>query len=182
MIWRKRPRRAPAPRLPAPRRDQVAADGQTVTLGDESIKLFITAGHTPASLSMLIPVKDKGQGADASLSGRHHQQESHPSMHTAYDQWTTQAHFRSARRQSRMASSVITPPMTRPPPRSTNSGSCRTSPTPSSPGRRTASVSARSEGVQSQQCRDRACPGQMKAAGRESCRFSQVFALCGGPG
>lgn len=46
---------------PAPHRDQVATDGQTVTLGDESIKLFITAGHTPASLSMLIPVKDKGQ-------------------------------------------------------------------------------------------------------------------------
>lgn len=45
---------------PPPHRDQVVVDGQTVTLGDTGIKLFITTGHTPASLSMLIPVRDKG--------------------------------------------------------------------------------------------------------------------------
>lgn len=51
----------PRPHSPAPKRDQIVADGQTVTLGDVSIKVFITPGHTPGGLSFLIPVKDHGQ-------------------------------------------------------------------------------------------------------------------------
>jgi metallo-beta-lactamase class B len=74
---------------PPPRRDQVAMDGQTVTLGDESIKLFITAGHTPASLSMLIPVKDKGQARTLLYLGGITNKGLSPQMHTAYDAWTT---------------------------------------------------------------------------------------------
>ena len=43
-----------------PTRDQVVKDGDTISLGDEHIKVFISPGHTPGSLSMLIPVKDHG--------------------------------------------------------------------------------------------------------------------------
>ncbi len=74
---------------PPPRRDQVASDGQTVTLGDEGIKLFITAGHTPASLSMLIPVKDKGQARTLLYLGGITNKNLSPQMHAAYDGWTT---------------------------------------------------------------------------------------------
>jgi metallo-beta-lactamase class B len=74
---------------PPPRRDQVAVDGQTVTLGDTGIKLFVTAGHTPASLSMLIPVKDKGQVRTLLYLGGITNKGLTPAMHTAYDQWTT---------------------------------------------------------------------------------------------
>lgn len=72
-----------------PRRDQVAVDGQTVTLGYTSIKLFITAGHTPASLSMLIPVKDKGVVRTLLYLGGITNKGLSPEMHTAYDRWTT---------------------------------------------------------------------------------------------
>jgi metallo-beta-lactamase class B len=74
---------------PPPHRDQVATDGQTVTLGDTGIKLFITTGHTPASLSMLIPVKDKGQVRTLLYLGGITNKGLTPEMHTAYDQWTT---------------------------------------------------------------------------------------------
>ena len=73
---------------PPPHRDQMATDGQTVTLGDEAIKLFITAGHTPASLSMLIPVKDKGQGRTLLYLGGITNKGLKPDMHAAYDNWT----------------------------------------------------------------------------------------------
>jgi len=74
---------------PAPHRDQVATDGETITLGDESIKLFITAGHTPASLSMLIPVKDKGQSHTLLYLGGITNKGLKPDMHAAYDSWTS---------------------------------------------------------------------------------------------
>jgi metallo-beta-lactamase class B len=44
-----------------PKRDLVVTDGDTITLGEESIKVYLTPGHSPAPLAMLIPVKDKGQ-------------------------------------------------------------------------------------------------------------------------
>ena len=53
-----------SPRLPAaikPKRDIVAADGQKLTLGDTTLSLYLTPGHTPGTISMLIPVKDGGQ-------------------------------------------------------------------------------------------------------------------------
>ena len=74
---------------PAPHRDQVATDGETITLGDEAIKLFITAGHTPASLSMLIPVKDKGQSHTLLYLGGITNKGLKPDMHAAYDSWTS---------------------------------------------------------------------------------------------
>jgi metallo-beta-lactamase class B len=43
-----------------PARDMVATDGQKLTLGDTTITMYITPGHTAGTLSYLIPVKDLG--------------------------------------------------------------------------------------------------------------------------
>ena len=44
-----------------PRHDIEAADGQKLTLGDTTITIYITPGHTAGTLSFLVPVKDHGQ-------------------------------------------------------------------------------------------------------------------------
>jgi metallo-beta-lactamase class B len=56
-------------RGPKPKRDIAVVDGQKVTLGDETITLYVTPGHTPGTLSMLIPVKDHGEPHLAALWG-----------------------------------------------------------------------------------------------------------------
>jgi metallo-beta-lactamase class B len=38
----------------------VVTDGQKLTLGDTTITMYITPGHTPGTISYLIPVKDHG--------------------------------------------------------------------------------------------------------------------------
>ena len=43
-----------------PRRDMVATDGMALTLGDTTLTLYVTPGHTPGTISTLIPVKDGG--------------------------------------------------------------------------------------------------------------------------
>lgn len=43
-----------------PRRDLEATDGQKLTLGDTTITIYITPGHTEGTLSVLVPVKDHG--------------------------------------------------------------------------------------------------------------------------
>ena len=47
-----------APEDVKPRRDLVAIDGMAVTLGDTTVRLYITPGHTPGTISALIPLKD----------------------------------------------------------------------------------------------------------------------------
>jgi metallo-beta-lactamase class B len=49
------------PGTPLPMRDIVVTDGQKLTLGDTTITMMITPGHTPGSLAILIPVKDQGK-------------------------------------------------------------------------------------------------------------------------
>jgi metallo-beta-lactamase class B len=44
-----------------PKRDIVATDGQRVTLGDTSVTIVTTPGHTPGTLSMIFQVKDQGR-------------------------------------------------------------------------------------------------------------------------
>lgn len=52
----------PAPKFSAPpERDQVAGDGQALTLGDTSITMVLTPGHTPGTLSFIVPVYDHGK-------------------------------------------------------------------------------------------------------------------------
>jgi metallo-beta-lactamase class B len=43
-----------------PTRDIVATDGQTLTLGDTTLTLYLTPGHTLGTISTLIPVRDNG--------------------------------------------------------------------------------------------------------------------------
>ncbi len=43
-----------------PARDIVATDGQQLTLGDTTITLYVTPGHTPGTLSMIFTVRDNG--------------------------------------------------------------------------------------------------------------------------
>jgi metallo-beta-lactamase class B len=43
-----------------PRRDMDATDGQKLTLGDTTITIYITPGHTAGTLSVLVPVRDHG--------------------------------------------------------------------------------------------------------------------------
>jgi metallo-beta-lactamase class B len=43
-----------------PKRDMVATDGEKLTLGDTTVTLYVTPGHTPGTISSLIPVKDNG--------------------------------------------------------------------------------------------------------------------------
>jgi metallo-beta-lactamase class B len=43
-----------------PTRDQVVTDGQKLTLGDTTLTFTLTPGHTPGTVSTLIPVRDNG--------------------------------------------------------------------------------------------------------------------------
>src|SRR6187399_722540 len=42
-----------------PTRDMVATDGQKLTLGDTTITMYLTPGHTQGTISTIIPVKDR---------------------------------------------------------------------------------------------------------------------------
>jgi metallo-beta-lactamase class B len=52
-----------------PTRDIVASDGQKITLGDVSVTLVHTPGHTPGTLSMTFDVKDGGKPLTVAYSG-----------------------------------------------------------------------------------------------------------------
>ncbi len=44
-----------------PKRDMVVTDGQKLTLGNQTLTLYITPGHTPGTVSTLVPVFDNGK-------------------------------------------------------------------------------------------------------------------------
>jgi metallo-beta-lactamase class B len=52
-----------------PKRDVEATDGQKLTLGDTTVTLYITPGHTPGTISSVFPVKDHGTTHVAALWG-----------------------------------------------------------------------------------------------------------------
>lgn len=52
---------------PKPKRDMIVKDGDKVTVGDTTVTLYVTPGHTLGSLSYIIPVKYKGQTITALL-------------------------------------------------------------------------------------------------------------------
>ena len=41
-----------------PKRDMIVTDGQTLTLGDTTITMYLTPGHTDGTISTFIPVRD----------------------------------------------------------------------------------------------------------------------------
>jgi len=49
------------PNASRPRRDMVVTDGQKLTLGGTTITMFLTPGHTPGTISTIIPVTDNGR-------------------------------------------------------------------------------------------------------------------------
>ena len=59
-------RQNPGPPL---KRDLVIADGQTITLGDTSLKFYVTPGHTPGSTSTELQVRDGARTYRALLPG-----------------------------------------------------------------------------------------------------------------
>jgi metallo-beta-lactamase class B len=70
---------------PPPAKDLVVNDGDTISLGDEHIKVYITPGHTPGSLAMLIPVKDHGRPRVLAYFGGITSKGLTPELHAAYD-------------------------------------------------------------------------------------------------
>ena len=53
----------------APRRDLAISDGQRLTLGDTTVTLCYTPGHTPGTVSPIFPVRWKGRPHTAMLWG-----------------------------------------------------------------------------------------------------------------
>jgi metallo-beta-lactamase class B len=52
-----------------PTRDMIASDGQTISLGDASVTLVSTPGHTPDTYSFIFQVKDKGKPLTVAYNG-----------------------------------------------------------------------------------------------------------------
>ena len=53
-----------------PKRDiAVGPEGMKLTLGDTSVDIVVTPGHTPGTLSYVFPVKDQGRTVTVAYSG-----------------------------------------------------------------------------------------------------------------
>lgn len=52
-----------------PKRDMVATDGQKLTLGDTTVTMYLTPGHTPGTISSIFQVKDNGRTHTVALWG-----------------------------------------------------------------------------------------------------------------
>jgi metallo-beta-lactamase class B len=65
--------RGPGPGAPPaaapPKRDGELRDGETVTLGNVSVRAVAVPGHTPGSMGFIIPVVDRGERHVAALFG-----------------------------------------------------------------------------------------------------------------
>lgn len=82
--------------LGKPKRNIVGDDGQKITLGDVSVTLVTTPGHTPGTLSMLFTVNDNGKPLNVAYSGG-----------TAFNFPSTVANFETyARSQDKMAAAA----------------------------------------------------------------------------
>ena len=53
----------------APKRDIVATDGMKITLGDTTVTVWLTPGHTPGTLSYTFAVSDRGRPVNVAYSG-----------------------------------------------------------------------------------------------------------------
>lgn len=52
-----------------PKKDMVVTDGQKLTLGDTTMTMYVTPGHTPGTISTIIPLKDGNQKHVAAMLG-----------------------------------------------------------------------------------------------------------------
>jgi len=53
----------------APKRDIAATDGMKITLGDTTVTIWLTPGHTPGTLSYTFTVLDRGRPVNVAYSG-----------------------------------------------------------------------------------------------------------------
>ena len=53
----------------APKRDIVGTDGMKITLGDTTVTVWETPGHTPGTLSLTFSVRDRGKPVSVAYSG-----------------------------------------------------------------------------------------------------------------
>ena len=53
----------------APKRDLIATDGMKITLGDSTVSVWLTPGHTPGTLSYTFSVLDRGRPVNVAYSG-----------------------------------------------------------------------------------------------------------------
>ena len=53
----------------APKRDIVATDGMKITLGETTVTLWLTPGHTPGTMSYTFTVLDRGKPVNVAYSG-----------------------------------------------------------------------------------------------------------------
>jgi metallo-beta-lactamase class B len=53
----------------APRRDLIVEDGQILKLGDTTVRLYVTPGHTPGAVSAVLPASENGRPHVLSLLG-----------------------------------------------------------------------------------------------------------------
>jgi metallo-beta-lactamase class B len=53
----------------APKRDIVATDGMKITLGETSVTIWLTPGHTPGTMSYTFSVFDRGKPVNVAYSG-----------------------------------------------------------------------------------------------------------------
>jgi metallo-beta-lactamase class B len=53
----------------APKRDIVATDGMKITLGETTLTIWLTPGHTPGTLSYTFTVLDRGKPVNVAYSG-----------------------------------------------------------------------------------------------------------------
>lgn len=68
--WDETLKRSPDVAGGVPKKDiAVGPDGMNLTLGDETIKIVFTPGHTPGTLSYVFPVKDAGRTVMVAYSG-----------------------------------------------------------------------------------------------------------------
>ncbi|MEP7222868.1 MAG: MBL fold metallo-hydrolase [Novosphingobium sp.] len=51
----------PRPNSPKPVKDLIARDGMVLELGGQQVRIVETPGHTPGTISLIIPVTDKGR-------------------------------------------------------------------------------------------------------------------------
>jgi metallo-beta-lactamase class B len=61
--------KTPAPNSKLPHRDIEIVDGQTLTLGGDTLKFYLTPGHTLAAVSTILPARESGKVYPISLLG-----------------------------------------------------------------------------------------------------------------
>lgn len=81
---------------PPPQRDLTVKDGEQLTLGETSISVYVTPGHTPGTLSLVIPVWDQGVPHTAAFLGG-----------TAFNFPSLAANFRAAANSADRFKSIV---------------------------------------------------------------------------